>query len=336
MSANLTPEYRKAEKEYRAAVSPAEKLAGLERMLTTIPKHKGTDRLQGDIKRRISQMKNASQSSSGSRHFDIFAIERSGAGQITLLGTPNVGKSAIVAATTKAKVQVADYPFTTAMPLPGMMPFEDIKIQLVDLPPITAEHMPAGMMGTIRSSDIVAVVVSLADEDPLSQVQIPLDSLLGRGVILVNTREVPQEMIAPEDPDDRPLFPIRGFILATHLDSPLAQDNLQALNELYADQLQVKAVSCTNPEDLDQLKAFMFEFLNVVRVYTKVPGKKADKKDPFVLPRGASVLDLAGAVHRDMPEQLRYARIWGANTYPGQTVQRHHVLSDADILELHT
>lgn len=336
MSANLTPEYRKAEKEYRAATTPAEKLAGLERMLATIPKHKGTDRLQGDIKRRISQMKNASHGSAGSRHLDIFAIERSGAGQIVLLGTPNVGKSAIVATTTKAKVQVAGYPFTTAMPVPGMMPFEDIKIQLVDLPPITAEHMPAGMMGTIRSCDIVAVVVSLADDDPLSQVQIPLDSLLGRGVSLVNTPEVPEEMLAPDDPDDRPLFPIRGFILATHLDSPLAQDNLQALNEFYADQLQVRAVSCTSGENLDQLKAYLFKFLNVVRVYSKVPGKKADRKDPFVLPHGSTVLDLAGAVHRDLPDQLRYARIWGANTYPGQTVQRHHVLSDADILELHT
>ena len=335
MPANLTPEYRNAEKEYRAATTPAEKLAGLERMLATIPKHKGTDHLQGDLKRRISRMKNSSQGPAGTRHLDIFAVESSGAGQIVLLGTPNVGKSAVVAATTKAKVQVTDYPFGTALPVPGMMPFEDIKIQLVDLPPITAEHMPAGMMGTIRSADIVAVVVSLANADPLSQAQIPLDTLKERGVTLVNTREVP-EMPAPQEPDERPLFPVRGFILATHLDSPGAGDNLQALNELYADQLKVLAVSCTTGQNLDQLKAYLFEFLNVVRVYSKVPGKKADKKDPFVLPRGATVLDLAGAVHRDLPDQLRYARIWGAGTYPGQTVQRHHVLSDADILELHT
>ena len=335
MSANLTPEYRKAEKEFRAAVTPAEKLAGLERMLTTIPKHKGTDRLQGDIKRRISKMKNSSQGSASGRHVDIFAVEPGGAGQVVLLGTPNVGKSAIVAATTKAKVQVADYPFTTALPVPGMMRFEDIKIQLVDLPPITAEQMPAGMMGTIRSADIVAVVVSLADEDALSQVQIPLDTLKTRGVILVNTPEVP-EMLAPENPDDRPLFPVRGFILATHLDFPLAADNLQALQELYADQLEVKPVSCTSGQNLDQLRKFIFEFLNVVRVYSKIPGKKLDKKDPFVLPHGSTVLDLAAAVHRDVPDQLRYARIWGANTYPGQTVQQHHILSDADILELHT
>ncbi len=335
MPANLTPEYRNAEKEYRAAASPAEKLAALERMLATIPKHKGTDHLQGDIKRRISRMKNASQGPAGTRHLDIFAVESSGAGQVVLLGTPNVGKSAVVAATTKAKVQVADYPFATAVPVPGMMPFEDIKIQLVDLPPVTPEHMPAGMMGTIRSADIVAVVVSLADDDPLSQVQIPLDTLKSRGVKLVNTPEVP-EMPAAQGPDDKPLFPIRGFILATHLDSPPAGDNLQALNELYDDQLQVRAVSCTTGENLDQLKAFIFEFLDVVRVYSKVPGKKADKKDPFVLPRGSTVLDLAGAVHRDLPDQLRYARIWGAGTYPGQTVQRQHVLSDADILELHT
>ncbi len=143
-------------------------------------------------------------------------------------------------------------------------------------------------------------------------------------------------MAEPENPEDKPLFPVRGFILATHLDDAAAQDNLHALEELYADQLKVLAVSCTTGQNLDQLKAYLFEFLNVVRVYSKVPGKKADKSDPFVLPHGSTVLDMAQAVHRDLPEELRYARIWGANSYPGQTVQRQHILSDADIIELHT
>ena len=335
MPANLTPEYRNAEKEYRAAATPGEKLAALEHMLATIPRHKGTDHLQGDIKRRISKLKSSPQGPAGTRHLDIFRVERSGAGQVVLLGTPNVGKSAIIAATTKAKVQVADYPFATAMPVPGMMPFEDVKIQLVDLPPVTAEQMPAGMMGTIRSADIVAVVASLADDDPLSQVQIPLDLLTSRGVALVKSRELP-EMPEPEDPQDKPLFPVRGFILATHLDSPEAEENLQALAELYAEQLEVQAVSCATGQNLDQLKAFLFDFLNVVRVYSKKPGRPVDKKDPFVVPKGSTVLDLAQSVHRDLPQQLRYARIWGANTYPGQTVQQSHVLSDGDVLELHT
>ncbi|NIA06967.1 MAG: TGS domain-containing protein [Actinobacteria bacterium] len=335
MPANLTPEYKKAEKEYRAASTPQEKLAGLEKMLATIPKHKGTDHMQGDLKRRISKLKNASQGSAGARHLDVFRVEHSGIGQVVLLGTPNVGKSAVVASTTKARVQVADYPFTTAMPAPGMMPFEDVKIQLVDLPPVTAEHIPPGMMGAIRSADIVAVVVSLADEDPLTQVQIPLELLKARGVSLVRDRQVP-EIPEPEDPDDRPLFPIRGFILATHMNAPTAGENLEAITGLYADQLEVFAVSCTTGENLDQLGAYLFEFLNVVRVYSKVPGKKVDKKDPFVLPRGSTVMDMAQAVHRDLPDQLRYARIWGANTYDGQTVHRNHVLSDGDVLELHT
>jgi len=335
MPANLTPEYKNAEKEYRAASTPQEKLAGLEKMLATIPKHKGTDRMQGDLKRKISKLKNASQGSAGTRHLDIFRLERSGIGQVVLFGTPNVGKSAVVAATTKAKAQVAEYPFTTAMPVPGMMPFEDVKIQLVDLPPITAEHMPPGMMGAIRSADIVAVVVSLAAEDPLGEVQVPLDMLKGRGVTLVKTHQVP-EIPEPEGPDDRPLFPVRGFILATHLDDEKAQDNLAVIKDLYAEQLEVFAISSTSGQDIDELRAYLFDFLNVVRVYSKVPGRKVDKKDPFVLPHGSTVLDMAQAVHRDLPDQLRYARIWGANTYDGQTVQRGHVLSDGDVLELHT
>ena len=335
MPANLTPEYRNAEKEYRAASTPQEKLAGLEKMLATIPKHKGTDHMQGDLKRKISKLKNASQGAAGTRHLDIFRVERSGVGQVVLFGTPNVGKSALVAATTKAKVQVADYPFASATPTPGMMSFEDVKIQLVDLPPVTAEHMPAGMMGTIRSADIVAVVVSLAADDPLSQVQIPLEILSNRGVNLVKSRQVP-ETIESQNPDEKPLFPIRGFILATHLDAPQAAENLAALKELYADQLDVFAASCTTGENLDQFRSYLFRFLDVVRVYSKPPGKRVDKKDPFVLPNGSTVLDLTQAVHRDLPAQLRYARIWGAGTYAGQTVQRGHVLNDGDVLELHS
>jgi hypothetical protein len=335
MPANLTPEYKKAEAQYRAAGTAQEKLEALELMLSTIPKHKGTDHLQGDIKRRISRLKSSSQGSAGTRHLDIFRVEQSGAGQVVLLGTPNVGKSAIVAATTKAKVQVADYPFTTGMPAPGMMPFEDVKIQLVDMPPITSEHMPPGMMGAIRSADVVAVVVSLDDDDPLSQAQVPLDLLKNRGVTLVNSRERP-EIPESEDPEEKPLFPLRGFILATHLDSDKAGDNLEALRELYAGQLDVFAVSCTMGERLEELRRDMFERLDVVRVYSKVPGKPVDKKDPFMLPRGSTVMDVAQAVHRELPEELRYARIWGGNTYPGQTVQRGHVLEDQDVLELHT
>jgi len=195
--------------------------------------------------------------------------------------------------------------------------------------------MPPGMMGAIRSADIVAVVASLAAEDPLSQVQIPLEMLKSRGVNLVKTHQVP-EIIEPVNPDDKPLFPIRGFILATHLDAPQADENLQTLRELYADQLEVLTISCTTGQNLEQLGPYLFEFLNVVRVYSKPPGKRVDKKDPFVLPRGSTILDLAQAVHRDVPEQLRYARIWGAKTYAGQTVQRNHVLNDGDVLELHT
>lgn len=335
MPANLTPEYRKAETKYRAAVTPQEKLEALELMLSTMPKHKGTDHLQGDIKRRISKLKGSSQGPAGTRHLDVFRVEQSGAGQVVLLGVPNVGKSAIVASTTKAKVQVADYPFTTGIPAPGMMPFEDIKIQLVDMPPVTAEHIPPGMMGAIRSADVVAVVVSLGDDDPLSQVQVPLDLLKSRGVTLVNSRQRP-EIPEPEDPEEKPLFPLRGFILATHLDSDKASDNLEALRELYAGQLDVFAVSCTAGEKLEELRRYVFERLNVVRVYSKVPGKPVEKKDPFVLPWGSTVMDVAQAVHRDLPEELRYARIWGSNTYPGQTVQRGHVLEDQDVLELHT
>src|SRR6266498_5806700 len=54
--ANLSPEYKAAEAAFRKSRDPRERLEGLREMLRTIPKHKGTDHLQGDIKRRIKEL----------------------------------------------------------------------------------------------------------------------------------------------------------------------------------------------------------------------------------------------------------------------------------------
>ncbi|MHC5138050.1 MAG: GTPase [Planctomycetota bacterium] len=147
MPANLTQQYKKAEQRFKAAGTDEERLEALEEMLREIPKHKGTEHLQADLKKRRSKLKAAieggGKKSGGGKHVDVFHVPKSGAGQVALVGMPNVGKSAILAALTHAHVQVADYPFTTDKPAPGMAQFEDVQIQLVDAPPITADFAPA-------------------------------------------------------------------------------------------------------------------------------------------------------------------------------------------------
>ncbi len=336
MPANLSPEYKKAEEVYRQAKTVEEKLAALEEMLACIPKHKGTEHMQADLKRRIAKLKEAPPVKAGARTRDIFHIERGGAGQVVLMGLPNCGKSAIVGALTKAKVTIADYPFATHAPVPGMTFYEDVPIQLVDMPPVTPESVMPGMMGAYRAADIIAIVVDLAASDALEQLEACLDVLTKRNLVPVGRRVGRDE----RDEEGRQLK--TALVLCTKADVPGAADTFEALRELYAGSpqpatgaLPMFAVSAKTHDGLPAFVAHVFRTLDVIRVHCKQPGKPPDMGAPFILPRGSSVLDMAREVHREFPEKLKYACVWGSAKFPGQQVQRDHILQDRDIVELH-
>jgi len=323
MPANLTPQYLNAEKTFRAAKTVAEKIAALEEMHATIPKHKGTDKMQGDIKRRLAKLRQAARQTKGKGGIDPFHVTKHGAGQFVLFGPPNSGKSAVVAAATKAHVNVAPYPFATHGPVPGMMAFEDVQIQLVDLPPVTHEALPPGMIGTVRSADGILVCVDLAAEDLPDQAALCLDVLESRGM-------VPEGAEPPEGGVEK-----RMLLVGTKADLPGAGNHFEALAERYQDRLPMLATSAETGRGMDALARRCFEVLRVVRVYSKEPGKPADMEKPFILSRGSTVLDMAAAVHGEIAENLKRARIWGGGKYDGQPVQRDHVLGDRDVIELH-
>ena len=329
MPANLTPEYLKAEQAYREATTDEERLACLETMLAVIPKHKGTDRLQGDLKRKIAKLKEKPTSRAGARAKDIFHVERGGGGQAVLMGLPNCGKSSIVGALTNARVSVTDYPFGTHAPVPGMAHYEDVPIQLVDMPPITPEHLQPGIIGPFRNADVVLIVVDLAADDALEQLDACLD-VLGRRSIVPVPRHTPR---MERDEEGRQVK--ATVILGTKHDLDGAAETLDALRELYEGQLAILPVSAVTRENLDALLATLFGLLQIIRVYTKVPGKQADLGQPFILPRGSTVLDMARAVHRDFPDKLKTACLWGSAKFDGQQVHRDYVLEDRDIVELH-
>jgi hypothetical protein len=161
MPANLPPQYHEAEKRYRAAKTPVEKIQALQEMLAIIPKHKGTDHLVGDLKRRMARHQaEAQKKGAGGKGFSLY-IDREGVGQAVLVGLPNVGKSLLLNRLTHARSEVADYPFTTRHPHPGMVEFENVQIQLVDLPPVSPEHTDLWVFSLIRNADIVLLVVDL-------------------------------------------------------------------------------------------------------------------------------------------------------------------------------
>jgi len=331
MPANLTPEYLNAEQRYRQATSPQERLEALEEMLRTVPKHKGTEKLQADIKRKIARLRQEMRTRrGGARAQPLFHIPREGAGQVVLVGPPNAGKSSLLAALTNATPEVAPYPMTTRLPQPGMMAFENVQVQLVDTPPVCREFDEGWLYSLIRGAD-AAVLVLDASDDGILFLQESLELLPKNRVFLVGeTEEVAEDPALPRGARKRTV------VVANKWDSPGAADNLLVLLDLVGNQLPGPPlpVSATRGDGLDELRRRIFRALHKIRVYSKPPGRKPDLQAPFVLPRGATVRDAAEVIHKELAEKLKYARLWGRG-YSGQMVGRDHVLEDGDVLELH-
>jgi ribosome-interacting GTPase 1 len=294
-------------------------------MLAVMPKHKGTDHLKADLRRKLSKLKEAATQKKSGKHVDIFHVPRSGAGQIVLIGTPNCGKSSIVEALTNAKVNVADFPFATGGPVPGMVEFEDVQIQLVDMPPITADYSAPGQVGTYRNCDLVAIVIDLS-ADLQEQLQVCLDFLESRSLLI--------DKETPEYDQQGNVLGKKAFCICTKSDIAKT-DALENLKKLCKYPFEFIVISATTGEGLEELSAKFFDLLEIIRIYSKPPGQPADMTEPFTLPAGSTVMDLATAVHRQLAEKLKSARIWGTGVYDGQNAQRHHVLNDKDIIELH-
>jgi ribosome-interacting GTPase 1 len=330
MAANLTAQYLEAEAKYRAATDPEEKLAALEEMWRELPKHKSSEKLQADLKKKLSAARKALKQAGKkiSANTDPFVIPRTGAGQIALIGTPNVGKSSIVGGLTNARVKIADYPFSTPLPTPGMVPYEDIKIQLIDTPPVTADHVPPGFPGLWRSADALVVVADLASDAVLDDLDTCLRHLSDRQVVLTDgPRELPPEL--------SPLLRVPGFVLANKSDAPAANDNLDMLRELFGSRVRIEPLSARDRSQMDRMAKVFFKLIRVIRVYAKPPGKKPDLEEPFVLPAGGDVLALARKVYHGDEAKVKSARIWGHGVADGQQVHLDHVLHDKDVVELH-
>ncbi len=326
MPTNLPPEYFKVEERYKAAISHEEKLTLLEEMISTIPKHKGTDKLRASLRKRLSKMKtDAHAQKKTSRHVSAYQIAKEGSGQIAIVGPTNVGKSALVNALTNATPEVAEHPFTTWAPTPGMMDVGGAQIQLIDTPPLNKDYVEAAFMDLIRRADLVIVLVDLQG-DPLGDLEYALALLEDNriGPICFEERYV-------EEPRFR-LIPF--LIVANKNDDPTTDEDFEILCELLEDDWPIMAVSATTGRNLDQLRKRVFERLGIARVYSKPPGSEADLSQPFVVKRGTTIEELAGKIHKDFFNQLKSARIWGSGNFDGQLVGREHVLEDGDVVEL--
>jgi uncharacterized protein len=332
MPANLTPQYHKAEAAYRQAQSPQEELDCLQVMLREIPKHKGTDKLQADLKAKIAKLKTELQKTPATAGVGKASakLPRQGAGRIVLLGAPNTGKSQLLASLTRAQPEIAPYPFTTQAPLPGMMLFEDCPFQLIDLPPVTADYMDPSTIGLVRGADLIFLVIDLASDSILEDTQAVLDRFMTS-----KTRLAAESGL---DEEDLGVSYTSTLVVLNKMDCEGADERLAMLEELVLSQYPWERlrVSAVQGQGLDELKRRVFELLQVVRVYTKHPKQKeADMTKPFTIRRGQTLVEVAEQVHREMAATLKGARVWGPAVHDGTTVKPDYQPNDGDIVELH-
>lgn len=330
MPANLTPEYIKADKAYKSAKTVEEKIEWLEIMLKVVPKHKGTEHLRGDLRLRLAKLKVQQETQRQKKGgYRGPKVERAGAGQFILVGAPNAGKSRLFNALTGLDAKVAEFPFTTQMPQPGLLRFEDVSIQLVDGPPVTGEFIESWWLDMIRASDALLFLLDGSSDDLVDHFEAVRTRLAGSRVYLVS--EEPDE---PSDPIGRYL---RTLLVVTKCDVPGACERIDLLRELSdLGGMTLWRVSAETGEGLADAGRRLFEFLRLIRVYTRAPNRKdKDSGPPFTLPSGCTVQELAEEIHRDLIDKIKFVKIWGTGVYDGQAVSLDHVLHDRDIVEIH-
>jgi ribosome-interacting GTPase 1 len=336
MPANLSPEYKTAEAAYRRARDPQERLDLLREMLRAIPKHKGTDHLQADIKTRLKELtaELSAQRKTGARGGPPTFIRPEGAGQVVLLGPPNTGKSALHTRLTGSHAQEGPYPFLTQYPQPGMLPVDDIAIQLIDLPSVSPRHPIPWIGNAVQAADGCLFVLDLAEPGCVEQAVEAVALLAERKVVLVEGWPADGgEPLGEGDPFTTYLPAALLVHKTDRLEDP--EGELAVLRDLTGYAFPALCASTTTGAGLGAIGSWLFQRLGVVRVYTKVPGKPPDMDRPFTLRAGQTVQDVAEQVHREIAGSLRFARIWGKDSFDGQQVGRDHRIVDGDVLELH-
>lgn len=330
MPANLPPQYYELEREFRAERDPSEQLRMAQELLKMMPKHKGTDKLQAEMKSKISKIKKLIAGGGvkhGARQVATFDhVDKEGARQVILIGPPNSGKSSLVDALTHAEPLVADYPYSTREPMTGMMTFETVQLQLIDTPPVSIEQYETYMTGLIRNADMVLLVADLAAASMLEDLNYLLGKLEEKRILLK-----PEFVESPEDPR----YANKKTVICAHKEyddeSGLAYAKLK---ETFAD-YAIVPTSILDDDSLDALKKCLFDNLRIIRVYTKTIGHEPSYKDPIILSVGGTVEQAAGDLHKDFVAKFKFAKIWGEGKFDGQRVQRDFVLSDKDIIEFH-
>lgn len=305
MSANLPPQFFQLQAKLKQVTTPEEKISILEEMLAICPKHKGTEKVQKELKSKIAKLKK--QTPKKIKREVFYSVVKEGAGQIVIIGSTNSGKSSLLNALTNAQVKVAPYPFTTQIPQPAMMKYENILIQLVDTPPLTKES-PGWLKAIISGADGLLAVFDLSNPEIEKEI-----------------KEL-KEILENWNLENK-----KTIFLGNKIDLPEARKNFEKLKSEY----KIKPISAQNGIGIEELKKEIFDLLEIIRVYSKKPGKEPDLKHPFIAKRNTKLIELAKEISEDFATSFKYARLFRKDSQKFKIVGKDYLLNDEDIIEIH-
>lgn len=289
--------YQKAEQEFLEAKTTEDKIEKLQKMISASPKHKGSENLRAELNKRLVKLKRESEKERKKKSGKSTGVKKEGDAQITLFGFTQSGKSTLLAALTNAKPRISELPFTTNQPEIGTLDLEGLKVQVVDLPGRMDDRE---LMAIARSSDFVVVVVTSLDQ-------------------LINLTN----LFKKENMANRRIFALNKV-------DTISSEELKKF-----ERLPVTKISAKTGQGLDILKQKIFENIDLIRVYTKEPGKKPSPR-PMIIRKDSTIKDLAEKIRKDYSERFLKAKVWGKSAkFDGQIVGISHVLKDKDILELY-
>jgi len=392
---NLSPEAVAARQRYMEASTLEDQIKSLREYIAAVPKHKGTENLLYNLKKRLSKLqyeleKKQEKAKKGrSTTVSPFNIKKEGAGQVVIIGETNVGKSSLISMLTNVEPEIADYPFTTQLPVIGMMNFEDLLIQLIELPAMF-EHMNVKsgngrqILGAIRSADLLLLLIDVS-RNPLPQMQLILNELesanirlnikklpvtltkTGQGGIVVifqgqriegnrkdivellQDRKIHNAIVKISDNCtlndvidalNSKITNKKAIIIANKGDIEGSKKYFRLLTKNYARQFPIIAISAKKKVGMLSLKSEIFKQLEVIRVYTKEPGKPPSPR-PIILPIGSNVEDVAKRLHNRFLTNFKYARLMRPHPrYNKQFIKKQvgvsYELEDGDIIQFFT
>lgn len=304
MPANLPPQFFKLQEKLKKTKNVEEKIEILKEMLAICPKHKGTERVQEEIKSKISKLRKTLPKKI--KREQIYFVEKEGGGQVILIGPPNSGKTSLLNLICKTNFEVGDYPFTTKLPTPGMFLYQNVLIQLVDTPPLTKDFHPGWMKSLVRQADLILILLDL-EKDPKENLKEILD--------IFEEWEIEKEKM---------------LIVGNKFESDISKRSFEILKENF----NIFPISVKEKVNIEKLKEKIFQSLNIIRVYSKEPKKEVDFEKPWILKKGTKLIEWVEEINKEMVKKFQGAKLYKKDLKSFQLVGKDYILEDGDIIEI--